>query len=802
MTTDAQWQRLDRHLDELLELEATAREARLAEIGLTDPVLARKLARMIANVASTDPLEDMGSSMLFQEAVASLEGLAPGDQLGGWTLQRRCGSGGMADVFEASRVIGDAVQRAAIKVMAVGLGSEEQRRRFRQETAILARLEDPRLSRLIDAGASPAGLPWLAMEYIDGQPIDSACDELRLGLKARVRMMIEVAQVVDYCHRELIVHRDLKPSNIFVTAKGRVRLLDFGIAKVQEVAPLDPQQTATLSPAFTVQFTSPEQLSGRTAGIASDVYQLGLVLYLLVTGQRAFARFEHNPLELIRAMRAGPALPSALPRAQTGAETGANAPRARRRRWVRALRGDLDAVVMRALEAEPEARYRGAREFAEDLQRWLDGVPVTARSHTPWFRAARYLRRHWVGAGAVAAIFLLVSSYAVTATWQSKRLARERNVAEQARVRAEAMRDFLLQVFGSVDPMSQTSRGKTVEQLLIEGAERARTEFPDQPLLAAQLLMDMGDVLLRRGKLQEARMAYEEALTLRQRELGPEHPETLETVPDLGRAQYRLGEGQEALELLSGHAERVERALGAPSAPLVEALLALAAVESVYGDIAAAEDQIRRALDLQLALHPEGAAGSEERLRQADIEHQMAVVLLRAGKYEEAAGVLAGSLARFETEAGRLDVRTLDARKNLGFAYRMLLRPEEARAVFEETLSDERELYDGAHWQIAYTIGHIANLASDAKRYDEAVELWKEAEEETRAALGDDYIWIESARYGQGRCLVLGGRLEEGLPILQELVESGRDRAMAERARSLLERYASPERTVSSDAGS
>lgn len=782
MQKNDNWQELNRHLDQLLDLEDAARERRLAKIAESEPALAGQLQRLLAGIAHSASLEDMATTGVFQEALASVEGFGRGDQIGNWTLLGCTGRGGMAEVFEATRTVGGVEQRAAIKLMALGLGSDEQRRRFRQETAILARLEHHRLSRLIDAGTVPDGRPWLAMEFIDGKPIDVACNERGLDLADRVRLMIEVARAVDYCHRALVVHRDLKPSNIFVTPEGKVRLLDFGIAKVQNVKSDNPNETAFNSIGFTLQFTSPEQLAGKITGVDCDIYQLGLVLYLLVTGRRAFEQFEGDIAALQEAMRAGPALPSHACLAGDNSRTGD----ARRRGHL--LRGDLDSIIMHALEPEPGARYPGAREFADDLQRWLDGAPVSARTYTPWYRTARYLRRHWVGAGALAFIFILISGYGITVTWQTKRLAEERNVAELARQRAESIQGFLLQVFGSVDPESQASRGKTVEQLLIEGVERARVEFSDQPLLAAQLLMDMGVVLARRGKLETALGAFTDAQHLRTQELGPDHPDTLATETELGEVLYRLGHGQQALKLLHGHLAAVERVSGAVSDEMIEALIALGQAESVYGDIAKAEQQLDRAMDIHHSLYPGETLDKQSAVLLARLENQLAVILMRAQKYEQALDIQAKSVADFEKLAGRLDTRTVEARKNLGFAYSKLNRPDEARAAFEQTLKDQRELYDGAHWQIAFTYGHLANLAGEDQDYEQALELWRKAEAETRTAMGDDYYWIQSARYRQAQALMMLERKSEARVILRDIVAMG-DAAgkNAERAMAMLE---------------
>jgi tetratricopeptide (TPR) repeat protein len=518
--------------------------------------------------------------------------------------------------------------------------------------------------------------------------------------------------------------------------------------------------------------------------VECDVYQLGLLAFLLLTGQRAFHQHEREPMGLLHAMRNGAPLPSGIKSGSGPIPTSSTS-------WARQLKGDLDAVILRALQFDSSERYPGAREFADDLQNWLDHLPVSARSHGAWYRSRRYLRRHWLGASAIALIFLLVAGYAVTLTWQSKRLAEQRNTAEAAQFRAESIRDFLLQVFGSVDPQSQVSRGKTIEQLLIEGVERARLEYADQPLLAAQLLMDMGDVLSRRGRLPEARQAFEDAGRMRAAALGENDPETLAVAIPLGQVLYQQGEGQAALDLLHRHLAETEQVFGAQSDAVIDALAALAPVESVYGDIASAEAQLQRASELQTGLYPDSLPAPEQPLRQALILNQLGVVLMRARRYAEAAPFLEQSLERYEQHAGRLDYRTLEVRKNLAYLYRMMKLPDQALELFEQTLQDERELYDGAHWQIAYTLGHLANMASDAKDYEKAIGLWEEAEAETRAAMGDDYYWLDSARIGRARSLMLLGRQDEGRLILSKIAESPNAQpATAQLARDLLARFA------------
>ncbi|HRQ64108.1 MAG TPA: serine/threonine-protein kinase, partial [Xanthomonadaceae bacterium] len=306
---DADWDLLDRLIGELLDLEPEPREQRLVALEADDPAVAARLRRMLAGLSRSAGLEALGESPLCAEALSGLSALAPGERLGDWTLLAPAGRGGMAEVFVAERTVGGARQQAAIKLMAQSFFGSLQRQRFQRETAILARLDDPRLARLIDAGTSPDGRPWLAMEYVDGEPLDRACDARGLTIAERVRLIIDVALAVDGAHRQLVVHRDLKPDNILLTQNRRIKLLDFGIARVLEDEQ-DAGATATQLRAYTLRYASPEQLLGAQAGIASDVYQLGLLLHLLLTGRRAFADRDGDPVLLLDAARRGPMLPS------------------------------------------------------------------------------------------------------------------------------------------------------------------------------------------------------------------------------------------------------------------------------------------------------------------------------------------------------------------------------------------------------------------------------------------------------------------------------------------------------------
>ncbi|MEZ5464774.1 MAG: serine/threonine-protein kinase [Lysobacteraceae bacterium] len=784
-TSRVQWQELDQELDRLLDLEPVARAMRLKALEGEHPLRAARLRRLLGGLSLSEGLDGLASSPLHADALAALpDELHPGQQLGTWTLLRRIGQGGMADVFEAERRLEQARQRAAIKVMSVGLRGSELRRRFQQETAILARLDDPRLSRLIDAGATEDGRPWLAMEFVDGEPIDQACDRLGLGVEARVALVVDVAMALAHAHRQLVIHRDLKPANILLDAQGKVRVLDFGIARIVEDEGVNPALTATRTQAYTPAWASPEQLSGEPAGVASDVYQLGLLLFALLTGHRAFDDAGIDPLRLLAAMRDGASPPSRRLAGSTAADTRFPPAGQDRRRWGRRLRGDLDSIVLRALEPRPESRYGSAREFADDLRRWRDGMPIRARPASRRYLASRWLKRHWIGAIASAAILLLLAGYALTATWQGRRLVEERNAAEHARSRAEAMHGFLLRLIGSGDPQDAENHGRDIGELLVEGVEEARRDFANQPLLLAQLLADMGGVLLNRSRESEAESALSEALAIREAQLGATHADTLAARLQLADTRFRLGQWSAARELLLTQLELAMQA-GDPDAWRIPALRLLGAVESSAGDIQAAESRLDQALALLSQRMP--VDDENPRLQRAELEAQLATILLRDNRFEASLPILRSALGEHLEQFGATDQRTLSVRTNLAYALRMERQPDAAESELREVLAAQRSLHDAPHRDIATTLGHLANLASDRKDYDGAVATWREARAEAVAALGAEHPWIDMLDFPIARSLLRGGHREEAAAILRRLaLLEAREDGLHEKALQML----------------
>lgn len=416
------WDRVGEAFHALLALAETARAARLAELGASDPRLAAELRSLLA-------AHDAAGDYLEAPPVLAAPAAAPGERIGPWRVVGEIGRGGMGVVYRAERDEGGFRQQVAIKLVEPALRSAGMLSRFRAERRILARLEHPHIARLVDGGTAPDGSPYLAMEYVEGRPLLEWCDAHRLGIDARIALFLTVCDAVQFAHQQLVVHRDLKMDNVFVTADGSPRLLDFGIARliVPEGEDGDDTVTVPLLRRMTPDYASPEQVRGDPVGVAGDVYSLGVVLYELLTGSRPLRFRTRTPEEILRVVtQVEPARPSAAVSGTLTAASGDSARGARRR-----LAGDLDDIVLKALEKDPARRYGSVAELAGDLRRHLDGRPVLARGPSAAYRASRYVRRHRGAVIAASLVALALVAGLVTTSWQAGVARRERDRADR-----------------------------------------------------------------------------------------------------------------------------------------------------------------------------------------------------------------------------------------------------------------------------------------------------------------------------------------------------------------------------------
>ena len=498
MTQDVQerWWFIDSIFSEALGLSPEEREAFLQAACGQDPGLRREVDDLFEAYHASEGFLDDPSDWFLDDPVEVVEvpflpGLeaeepvvvaaAPhtGERIGAYRLLKEIGYGGMGAVYLAERADGQFKQRVALKLIRQGKRSQETVRRFRLEREILARLQHPYIARLLDGGVTEEGLLYFDMEYVNGVPIDQYFEKQDLDLKARLRLFFDVCEAVQYAHQNLVIHRDLKPSNILVTERGQVKLLDFGIAKLLDQA----ERPESLPPTqlelrlMTPEYASPEQVRGDPVTTASDVYALGLNLYKLLTGQRAYDLAEKSASQIEKIVcEVAPKKPSAVVGLNGKTTEATTRPTSQTERLRRQLSGDLDLIVLKALRKEPERRYASVVEFVNDLRRHLDGRPVRAHRPTTVYRMGKFAQRHRFGIAVAAAFVLLLVGYAGT-------LVVKNSEVSQALAKSEQLSEMLIAVFEAPDPNNPWGRDVTVREVLAPwDVKRIVAKLPDQPL--------------------------------------------------------------------------------------------------------------------------------------------------------------------------------------------------------------------------------------------------------------------------------------------------------------------------------
>jgi len=680
-----------------------------------------------------------------------------GERVGAWRLVRRLGRGGMAGVYLAERAEGNFEQTVAIKFIRRGLDTEDFIRRFVAERQILSSLHHPNISSLVGGGTTEDGLPYLVLEYVDGVPITEYCDEHRCPIAERLRLFVDAARAVQYAHTKLVVHRDIKPSNIMVTPDGRVKLLDFGIAKLLDpkVDPSSLPLTRTGFRPLTPEYASPEQVRGEPITTASDVYQLGLLLYRLLTGERPYDTTGSGRALEEAITETRPTPPSAAAERLTGeraARKGATPARLGRR-----LRGDLDVIVLKALRKDPARRYGSAVEMAEDVRRHLQGRPILARRESRTYRVGKFLQRNAWFAPVAAILALLTGVYIATLIRHGHQLEDERNVARD-------VQQAFVSFFTSPDSTDRLGLGEgrrdlTVREAIIEGADRVRDDLADRPAARAELFGAMAKVLADLDEQGPALQLAEEALAIEEALYGPGSPQVHETLlivgditsdPDtarallrrhvglsrelygerhpavatslqhLGQAESRAGNLEESVRLCEQAVDILREHRGSDSVysrDLAWALGRLAESQLNLGRPAAAVEASREAYEIMRAEHgPDHSATAIHGVK-------LAAALRMAGDLEVARRIFEASLPTMDAEFGPAHTTTMHSRGNYALLLLQMDDYRAAEAVQRRILEASRQRHGEISPAVASSLQNLATNLKEQGRYAEADSL-------------------------------------------------------------------------------
>jgi eukaryotic-like serine/threonine-protein kinase len=805
-TDDTLWDKADVLFTEALELPEGQRGPFLERACGSDSELLARVQRLLARVPRTkDFLEDppllLGPELkdLFEDADDADPEI--GLRLGPYELRRRVGRGGSGTVYLGERIDGLFDQVVAVKVLRRGLDTEDLLRRFAAERQILASLQHPDIGRLIDGGALPDGRPYMLMEYVDGVPITEYCDRHRLTVRQRLELFTRVARAVEYAHQNLVVHRDIKPSNILVTAAGEPKLLDFGIAKIFEADGAGATVTRANVRPMTPEYASPEQLRGEAVTTATDVYQLGMLLYLLLTGRRPF---ENEPTSPTSETRPDPDAEPDPPSSRLGTTPDPDARRRDRRiaehrgsepgRLRRELRGDLDTIVMACLRREPGRRYPSVAALVADVRRFLTNHPIRARPPSPVYQARRFVARRPAVVAVLVTVILATSGYVVSLRTLARQLQAERDQVHAEQRRAALVSDFLIDMFSADGVEAAAGDTLTARALLASGVQRIRNGLQDDPETRSALLLSFGRAYSNLGAGQPGIDLVEESLQLRTALHGESDPRTISALEALAvsrqaarhdTAAHRLL--LQAIELRRAEVPVDTASLRANLRRLALVLRDLARPDSallVFDEAVAlrgAGNAVDQPADLQLrgrlllgtgdleaaaaafdaALELRRAEALDDPKPLASLLQNYAVTLRRMGYAAAAEPLYREAMALNAATYGRHHRNTLAFLVGLATVLDELEQHEEAEDLLRQHMAAMRAEWGAESWQHAGAVGELAAHFYGRGDYGAAEAGFREVARIHSRVLGPDHSYTGNARVWIGRSLTAASRFAE-----------------------------------------
>lgn len=767
-SNEARWRKVKALFKAALALPSESRLSFLRGECGDDTALMNEVTALLHSESSDQDIaaivRDAAQDTVAAQAIANVD-----QRVGNYKLIELVGSGGMGNVYLAERVDDRFDHRVAIKLLHAHHKDQSLIERFQVERQTLANLDHANIARLLDGGETDDGIPYLVMEYVDGIPVDKYCDENLLSVPQRLQLFKKICIAVDYAHRNLVVHRDIKPSNILVSQSGEPKLLDFGIAKFIDsmaanytIAPTRQGQAA-----MTPEFASPEQVRGETITTATDVYSLGVLLYILLSGRRPYLEHSTNMAAIAKAIcDTEPSRPSTV--ISLGDEQDEVVPQivASRRtsvgKLIKLLTGDLDNIVMMTLQKEPERRYSSARALADDIDNYMADEPVLARPDSLFYRAGKFTQRNRWGVATAALILSLVVGLP---SYYSVLVAEQRDLAQLEADKAARVSEFMLSLFETSDPEQAQGEAITARSLLDQGALRIDHELSVQPAVRAAMQDVMGGAYRGLGLYEQSRVLLQEAMRTRVELFGTEHADVLQTATKIASLSTSTGDFEESEALHREALALSQKIYGADS--LTAAMLLTGLANAIYeqGRHDEARAEYAAAIDMHARLSP------DESYAKAVTLHGYGWLLTNMGEFEEAEALLRSSVAMLKATVGEFHPEVPAAMNHLTYALMDSGQWDAAETIMREGMTLSIKIYGEEHPSVSADLFTLGTILQRKGQYAEAEALYRQGLAADIKMLGEDHPYIATDKNNLAGALKDQGKYQEAENLYRESIE-------------------------------
>ena len=749
--------------DEVLNLQEDERDKYISDLRKNNPELADEIVTLlIAYENSDDFLETPSIAAKILKDEEKLKNSLIGNNIGPYTIVEEAGSGGMGIVYIAKRDDDEFEHKVAIKVLRHGLTNDYLVKRFQKERQTLANLQHPNIAKLFDGGTTNIEVPYLVMEYIDGIPITEYCSEKNSSIQKRLKLFQSVCDAVQYAHQNLIVHRDIKPGNILVNKDGRAKLLDFGVAKLLDEESNDLTKTRMWH--LTPEYASPEQIKGEVISTSSDIYSLGVLLYQLLSGYQPYQIESGSPFAISKIVADEKTIKPSEIHLKTKLSLDVKITE-KYKKISHQLKGDLDNIILKAMHKDPIQRYSSVQEFSNDIDRYLQGLPVIARMDTVQYRFSKFVQRHKVGVASFILFNILIISSIVAIIYQGRIAAEERDKAKIENKKFVKVNSFLQQMLSSVDP-SEIGRDVKVYDILEKASTDVNTELEDQPEIEAAIRSTLGNTYVNLGEYDKAKPFLIEALEINENKYGNESEQAAMSLHDLGLYYDWAGDYIKADSLYKKSIKLLRNVLKEPTSRFADVLNDAALIKMYNEKYEEAGKLYFEAIGIAQETY-----GKKNR-NTATFMNNLALNLTDEGKLEEAEIYFRKALKILIELLGENRPEVGTSYNNLGYLYSIKKDFKSAEIYLEKSYKLKIALKGEDHSDVGLALNNLGVINVRMKNYSKAEKYFNNAIKQNRKSLDEEHPHIALNQYWLGKIYLETDRFSDAEKSLRKSLKT------------------------------